>query len=197
MGNDKLTPRQASDLLGIGTETLKKYAALLEHNGHSIGRNARQHRYYTGTDIDLLRAMIVLNRDKSVTLEDAASIVTSSDTNISTILGETDPTVTATVQSTEVSTVIPLQLTQEMNQIIELIQNQYEVINTLKSEIELRDREQTDFMVEISKKLDEQKELNKDQLVTIEKLSMEIEELKNQTINKPNPSFWARLFGKQ
>lgn len=194
---DKLTPRQTSDILGIGTETLKKYAALLEHNGHSIGRNARQHRYYTGTDIDLLRAMIVLNRDKSVTLEDSASIVTSTDTDIPRILGEKDNTVAATVQSTEVSTVIPVQLSKEFNKIFELMQLQHAEIDSLRMELELRDREHSEFMVDISKKMKDQTEQGKQQLITIEKLRGEIEEIRKQSADKPEPSFWARLFGKQ
>lgn len=196
MENDKLTPRQTSDILGIGTETLKKYAALLEHNGHSIGRNARHHRYYTGTDLGLLRAMIVLNRDKSVTLEDSASIVTSTDTDISAILGETDDTVATTVQSNEVSTVIPVQISKEFNQILELMQLQHAEIDTLRLELELRDKEHSEFMADISNKMKEQNELAKQQLTTIEELRGEIEEIRKQAAVKPEPSFWMRLFGK-
>lgn len=196
MENDKLTPRQTSDILGIGTETLKKYAALLEHNGHSIGRNARHHRYYTGTDIGLLRAMIVLNRDKSVTLEDSASIVTSTDTDILAILGETDDTVAATVQSTEVSTVIPVQLSKGFNQIFELMQLQQNEIEALRLELDVRDKEHSEFMTDLSNKMKEQTELTKEQMVTIKELRGEIEKIQ-QVTDKPKPSFWARLFGNQ
>jgi len=188
MDNDKLTPRQASDFLGIGTETLKKYAALLEHNGHFIGRNARQHRYYNGTDIGLLRAMISLNRDKSVTLEDAASIVTSADTDIKAILNETGATVTENVQSTEVSSVITLQVPEEFNKIFDLMQMQHAEINTLRLELELRDKEHSDFMQDIGTKLGEQNE-------TIDLLREEVELLRKQAAEKPS-SFWSRLFNK-
>lgn len=190
MENDKLSPRQASDLLGIGTETLKKYAALLEHNGHSIGRNARQHRYYNGTDLVLLRAMIVLNRDKSVNLEDAASIVTSTDTDIPSILGENDYNDTTTVRSTEVSTGIPLQLSNEMNKIFDLMQMQHAEIDALRLELEFRDKIHTEFMTDISDKVEEQ-------TTTINNLRSEIEEMRKQAAEKAEPSFWAKLFGKQ
>lgn len=82
------SPKQAADLLEIGTETLKKYALLLEQNGHTIRRNARNHREYIGKDLALIKAMLILNRDKSVLLEDAASIVTSSDTDVEKIIRE-------------------------------------------------------------------------------------------------------------
>ncbi|MEK9198508.1 MULTISPECIES: MerR family transcriptional regulator [Bacillales] len=76
---EEYTPKQAADILESGTETLKKYALLLEHNGHPVHRNARNHRVYNGIDIALIKAMIKLNREKSMPLEDAASKVTSSD----------------------------------------------------------------------------------------------------------------------
>lgn len=189
MDNDKLTPRQASDLLGIGTETLKKYASLLEHNGHFIGRNGRQHRYYNGTDIGLLRAMLTLNRDKSVTLEDAASIVTSADTDIKAILNETGATVTDTGTSTEVSTGIPLHIQEEIyGAFTERMFENVAEINTLRLELELRDKEHSDFMQNIATKLDIQKE-------TIDLLREEVELLRKQAAEKPS-SFWSRLFGK-
>ena len=188
MDNDKLTPRQASDFLGIGTETLKKYASLLEYNGHLIGRNARQHRYYNGTDIGLLRAMIALNRDKSVTLEDAAGIVTSADTDVKAILNESGATVTDTVNSTEVSTVIPLQLKEELTKMFELLQMQHAEVDALRLELEFRDKIHTEFMVDISTKLDEQKE-------TIDLLREEVELLRKQAAEKTS-SFWSRLFNK-
>ena len=188
MDNDKLTPRQASDFLGIGTETLKKYASLLEHNGHFIGRNARQHRYYNGTDIGLLRAMIALNRDKSVTLEDSASIVTSADADIKSILNETGATVTSNVESTEVSTVIPLQI-KEMTELMTVISDSINELHTdhgiLERALALREQSQSEFERKVLEKISEQSK-------QIEQLKMELEASKE---TQP-PSFWARLFNR-
>jgi len=188
MDNDKLTPRQASDFLGIGTETLKKYASLLEHNGHFIGRNARQHRYYTGTDIGLLRAMITLNRDKSVTLEDAASIVTSADADIKEILNETGATVTDTVDSTEVSTVIPLQF-QEITGLITVITNSINELHKdneiLQQALTLSEQSRVEFQREVLEKMNNQTK-------QIEQLQKELEASKEM---QPS-SFWGRLFNR-
>lgn len=55
------TPSEAANFLKIGTEILKKYALLLEQNGHTIRRNARNHREYIGEDLALIKAMLILN----------------------------------------------------------------------------------------------------------------------------------------
>lgn len=81
-----LTPSQAAEFLHVSTTTLKKYAILLEDQGHIIQRNSLNHRHYVGDDLARMKAMLILNRLRSVTLEEAASIVTSLDTNIAEIL---------------------------------------------------------------------------------------------------------------
>ncbi|MEK9200331.1 MULTISPECIES: MerR family transcriptional regulator [Bacillales] len=80
--------KQVADMLGFTTTNLKYYASLLEQNGLEIYRNTRNHREYTQQDIKILRAMQYLNREKSMPLEDAASFVMSSDTDIDDILAQ-------------------------------------------------------------------------------------------------------------
>lgn len=185
---EKLTPKQASDFLEIGSEVLKKYALLLEHNGHTIGRNSMNHRYYTGEDLALIKAMMILNREKSVPLEEAASIVTSSDTDIESIIGDS---VTHNAGIEPVHSVIPLQITHELQALRTFLEKQQEDNLALREEIKGYDKFLHDFGARVSNKLDEQVELIKQQNEQIRELKKELNEAKEQP-----KSVWAKLFGK-
>lgn len=86
MNNDRIPAKQVANMLGFTTTNLKHYASLLEMNGLKIFRNTRNHREYSEQDVKLLRAMQILNRDKSMLLEDSSSFVMSSDTDVDAIL---------------------------------------------------------------------------------------------------------------
>lgn len=184
----KLTPKQASEFLEVGSEVLKKYALLLEYNGHTIGRNSMNHRYYVGEDLALIKAMIVLNREKSVPLEEAASIVTSSDTDIEAIIGNS---VTDNADIEPLHSVIPLQITHELQALRTFLEKQQEDNLALREEIRGYDKFLQDFENRVSNKLDEQVELIKQQNEQIRNLKKELNEVKEQP-----KSVWARLFGK-
>jgi len=182
MNNRPMAPGQAADYLGVGTTALKKYASLLEQNGHTIGRNDKNHRLYVGEDIALIRAMLILNRHKSVPLEEAASIVTSAGTDIAEILSyddshsdthddvhTTEPTVTTTHIAPS-----PSHVPEFVTQFIATLQEQASAFESMREEM---------------------REQNKKQEETIEALRKEIEALRNEQANKPT-SIWARLFGR-
>lgn len=185
---DKLTPKQAADFLEIGSEVLKKYALLLEHNGHTIGRNSMNHRYYVGEDLALIKAMIVLNREKSIPLEEAASIVTSSDTNIEEILRDN---VTHNSVHNEVHSVIPLHITNELQVLRQYLEKQYNDNESLREEIRAHDKLLLDFQERITQKLDEQADLISQQNEQIRQLKRDLNEAKEQP-----KSIWSKLFGK-
>ncbi|MBC9706516.1 MAG: hypothetical protein H9W81_16410 [Enterococcus sp.] len=185
---DKLTPRQAADFLGIGNEVLKKYALLLEYNGHTIGRNSMNHRYYVGVDLALIKAMVILNREKSVPLEEAASIVTSNDTDIESIIGDT---VINNDGIEPVHNVIPLQITHELQALRAFLEKQQDDNESLREEIKLHDKLLLDFQERVSNKLDEQSELIKQQNEQIRELKREL----NETKQEPK-SIWSRMFGR-
>lgn len=186
MGNDNLTPAQAADFLDISAHTVKKYARLLELRGHTVARNGLNHRIFTGTDMALMQAMVVLNRDKSVTLEHAADIVTSSDTDISAILGRT---VTESETQTADSTEIAVQGAHDMELLAQIFTQYQTDMATLRTELEERDKLMLEVQSQINTQLAEQ-------AVTIEGLREEVAELRKQAEDKPQPSIWARLFGK-
>lgn len=213
MVNDRpMTPGQAADFLDVGTTALKKYALLLEQNGYSVGRNDKNHRVYTSGDMAVIRAMLILNRHKSVALEEAASIVTSADTDIAEILSyddtgvdtnsgvhNTEPTVTTTHVATGTQHIADLmtQLQERdkayknfMTLVETTLKEQAVTIEVLREELQERDKRQIESTGSISESM-------KQQMETIEAMRKEIEALRKQQVEqaaKPT-SFWGRLFG--
>lgn len=187
MNSDTQTPAQASQIIGLSAANLKKYAIMLENNGHNIGRNDRGHRIYNDTDIKLLRAIIVLNRTKNLSLDDSVSKVTSADTDIEVILNNATSTDTNTSGITLPSNVIPLQIPVEYRSMLEQLQKQnenlLEKINSLESKIDSQDQFMTNIMNEVLTKLNAPKEEAATTVNPVEKLE-----------NKKG--FFAKLFNK-
>lgn len=197
------TPSQAASILELSAVNLKKYAMLLESNGYNIGRNERGHRVYNGHDLDVIKAMMVLNHTKNLNLDEAASTVTSSDTDISLILdnsnsksNDTNNTVT-----TVTSNVIPiqneevtLQILQEYHSFFEQLQAENEEfkeqIKKLESKIDERDQHITQLFNTTIHAVDESAAT---QTATLNKLNEQLEELKQKQSEKKK-GFFARLF---
>lgn len=70
-----LTPADVALKLDIGTSTLRKYSLLLEDNGVTFKRNAKNSRQYTESDVITLQRMITLMKTDGVTVENAAYAV--------------------------------------------------------------------------------------------------------------------------
>lgn len=192
MNNNRLmTPGQVADFLSVGTTAIKKYATLLEDNGYTIGRNDKNHRVYTGEDVAVIRAMLILNRHKSVPLEDAASIVTSADTDIAKILSyDGTNSGSHTTELTDTPTHVP-ESSQQMAELMAQLQAHDARYKQFVTGMENSMREQTST---IEGMREEMQEHNRQQAETIEALRKEIEALRNAQSDKPT-SFWARLFG--
>ena len=201
---EEYTPKQAADNLEIGTETLKKYALLLEHNGHTVHRNARNHRVYNDTDIFLIKAMIKLNREKSMPLEDAASKVTSSDFDIRLVLGDdlhNDDTVPDNVTHNTVRTVTTLQdnaWLEFYNGFITELRGLKEENNALQRLIVESETKHSLAIEEVSNKLGDQAKVIEEQSKAIAEQSATIAELHKRLDEAASkkPSLWARLFGR-
>lgn len=169
MNSDTLSPAETSKFLELSAVNLKKYAIMLENNGHNIGRNGRGHRVYNDTDIKLLRAIIVLNRTKNMNLDDAAERVCESDIDIDMILnsgtsndtnnsGIALPNNVIPLQSEEVSLQVPIEYRLMMEQLQKQNGDLLEKINSLESKIDARDEFITNIMNEVLTKLDTPKE---------------------------------------
>ena len=174
-----MTPKQLMDLLELSAETLKKYSLLLEKNGMAVERNNRGHRKYSAENIKMIKALIFLNKEKSVNLDDAASMVTSSDFDFNIMKG------TNTVMNNDVITLHSNDMTVQ-NELAITVTNQLQL---LKKEMVQRDERNAEFQQIVTERLEEQRDLI---MIQEEK----IEELKQLLLEEKRKSFWKKLFGK-
>lgn len=174
-----MTPKQVTEKLNLTTETLKKYSLLLEKTGMDMERNKRGHRQYSEENVKMIEALIFLNKEKSVNLDDAASMVTSADFDFS-VMNVTD-TVTH-------NAVIPLQ-SNDMTVQNELAVTVINQLNLLQGELKLRDQRDIEFQQIVTDRLEEQRSLIIKQEEALEKLRQQLE-----AENKK--SFWQKLFRK-
>lgn len=184
--SDRLTAKQTAELLGFTTTNLKHYASLLEGQGLSIYRNTRNHREYSQQDVKLLHAMQTLNRDKSMLLEDAASLVMSSDTDIDSILAPKMTPVVATIDSN--MSVVPHDNV-DSERLLSLF-------SSLQAELESRDKLHLEFVASINDQLAEQQAINERLLAQNEQLLAKFEEMERKQESDNRKSLWAKLFGK-
>lgn len=177
--NDYMSPKQVVEQLDISSETLKKYSLLLEKNGMEIDRNKRGHRQYSEENVEIIKALMFLNKEKSVNLDEAANMVTTSDFDFSII------NVTSTVTNDEVITLQNNDMTVH-NELAVTVINQLQL---LKNENDQRDMRTAEFQKIITERLEDQRDL----IVSQEE---KIEELKQLLLEENKKSFWQKLFGK-
>ena len=186
MDDQRLTAKQTADILGFTTTNLKHYALLLEQNGHTLYRNSRNHREYTEYDVKLLRAMQTLNREKSMLLEDAASLVMSSDTDIDAILAPKMTEIVATIDAN--MSVVPHESV-DSERLLSLILS-------LQSEIQDRDALHTQLLAAIDDKLNVQRDINVQLMQQNEALLAKLEALERKQDEESKRSIWSKMFGK-
>lgn len=184
MNEQRLTAKQTADMLGFTTTNLKHYAALLEGQGLEIYRNTRNHREYSQQDVKLLHAMQILNRDKSMLLEEAASFVMSSDTDIDAILAPKMAPVVATIDA---NTSVVTQATEDNERLMSLVA-------TLQSEMQARDALHIEFMASIDDKMSEQQAINERLLAQNEALLAKLEAMERKQNEESKRSIWSKLF---
>ena len=180
MSEKRFTAKYVAELLGITTTNLKHYASLLEQNGLDLFRNTRNHREYSQKNIELLQAMQILNRQKSMLLEEAASLVMSSDTDTKTILNLKSTLIVA-----------------ENNANIQALSQDSEdylrnIVLALQYQLEKNDEIQVNYLTRIENKLKEQSEENI-------KLNLELKKIRdnlNEIQVNQKKSIWWKLFNK-
>lgn len=69
------SPGHVQELLEIDSNTLRKYATLLEGHGYHIHRNKRGHRGYVEKDIITLRKFIQFCKQEEMTMESSVQAV--------------------------------------------------------------------------------------------------------------------------
>lgn len=174
------SPKEVVEQLETSAETLKKYSLLLEKNGLNISRNKRGHREYSEENINTIKALFYLNKEKSVSLEDAASLVLSSDFDF-TIM---QPSVIDNVTNPTVTTLLSNDITLQ-NEVVVMVTNQ---LLQLHNELEVQKQKDDEFQKIVTDRLEEQRDLIIQQEEMLKKLSQQLEESKK--------SFWQKLFSK-
>ena len=183
--NVRLTAKETAEKLGFTTTNLKHYASLLEQNGHTIFRNTRNHREYSLHDVDLLTAMKILNRDKSMLLEEAASLVMSEDTDLQAILQLSSERIDANIRV----------VTQDSEDNV----RELTLINTFWTKLSERDKEYMQLLKALDEKLTEQINENKQLKEELVSIRHELEELKTPKIEEVTSKkigFWQNLLTK-
>src|SRR4051794_27338599 len=151
----RINAKQVADTLGFTTTNLKHYAALLEQNGLEIYRNSRNHREYTQQDVKILKAMQFLNREKSMSLEEAASKVTESDFEPDALLSQQFTQIIAK-EDANISVV-----KQESDNALRVLSELSTILaeqKAIREELMARDKLQIEFMSAIDDKLARQSE---------------------------------------
>lgn len=195
----RLSAKETADLVELSITNLKHYASLLEFNGLEIHRNTRNHREYTQHDVKIIRAMIKLNKDKSMSLEDAASKVTTSDFPLdeflSPVLAKND------ANEPEVIRVVSQDSEDDSRELAHYQRNLSQALNQLKQlqlELQLREKERIEYMQTIDDKLNKQAIMIEEQAKAIAEQTATIEALRKsiEDAASSKPSLWKRLFGK-
>jgi len=78
--------KQLRDLISLSESNLKRYYELLEQHGYVFSRNSRGHRIYSEDDIKIFRAVIYLNKEKNMSLDNAALFVCSKGVDVDAIV---------------------------------------------------------------------------------------------------------------
>lgn len=174
------SPKEVVEQLETTAETLKKYSLLLEKNGMDISRNKRGHREYSKENIKIIKALFYLNKEKSVSLEDAASLVLSSDFDFTVM----QPSVIDNVVNPTVTTLLSNDTTLQ-KEVVVMVTNQ---LQQLHNELEVQKKKDNEFQKIVTDRLEEQRNLIIQQEEMLKKLSQQLEENKK--------SFWQKLFSK-
>lgn len=174
------SPKEVVEKLETTAETLKKYSLLLEKNGMDISRNKRGHREYSEENIKIIKSLFYLNKEKSMSLEDAASLVLSSDFDFTIMQSTVIDNVTNPTVITLSSNDITLQ-----NEVIVTVTNQ---LLQLHNELEVQQKKNNEFQKIVTDRLEEQRDLIIQQEEMLKKLSRQLEENKK--------SFWQKLFSR-
>ena len=68
-----------AEQIGISKASVNYYINILESTGYQVSRNARKYRQYTNRDVEIVRALIALNKERGMKLKDAAQLVVAPD----------------------------------------------------------------------------------------------------------------------
>ncbi|MDN3019615.1 MerR family transcriptional regulator [Paenibacillus sp. BSR1-1] len=180
----KYSPADVQELLVVDSNTLRKYATLLEGHGYHVHRNNRGHRCYYENDVITLRKLIDFCKQEGMTLEQAAEavMVWVSQESKTTVVTEVVPVETTIDQDKEL---VPIEGTNDkdmehdshhaelMERIEHLEQINLDLIKHLKEKAILEAR-QEEKLNEIMKYVKRAEQLEVERYKVIEETKMQI-----------------------
>lgn len=184
------SPSDISTLLKVKESTLRKYSLLLEECGYEFDRNKQDQRWYNDKDVIAFQKLVAFKQNGGMNLKASAEAVylwskggdvTGSDTTHVALQNETER------YNSDMTPAIQ----QEMASMRDLLEDQKEVIQSLKEQIERqnsyqesRDRLLLDTIEQLKESVQEQREEQMLLAATIEEKPQE------------KPGFFNRLFKK-
>lgn len=175
------SPSHVQELLGIDSNTLRKYATLLEGHGYPIHRNSRGHRGYFEKDINTIRKFIDFSSQEGMTLELSAQAIMTwiSEENKTEAVTENEPL--HTTPDTEISQ------NRDFEELVERIENleriNMDLIKLLKEKA-VREAYLEDKMNQILKHVERTEQLLE------ERSNFMLEETKKQIAAAQHKKWW-------
>ncbi|MBM7608549.1 DNA-binding transcriptional MerR regulator [Lysinibacillus composti] len=180
MASNTYATAAVAQQVGISKQKINYYISVLEKNGYKVKRNARSHREYSDRDIEIIKALILLNKNRGVKLNEAAQLLTSPGFEVETVTNDWQPTETLTprvvdqgkynelANSMEILVTHVAGIEQQNTQLLELIQAQRKQNELLMEQNETLKNELGNMMSYLIEKANEPVSLSTRQLDRVE-----------------------------
>lgn len=196
------TPKDTAQMLGLNSETLRKYALALESSGYLFSKTDGGHRKYYQQDVTALTQFKTLLNQNGMTIELAAQIIATK---------HSAPPQTVTTAVTVPQNYELERFDERYKDIMakmELIE-QLPVLMKKLQEAEQRDQEKARILEELQNRVGKQGEVlvrieNSVTQFSVSDLAKELRKIQQAEVaaavqqeDKPKRGFFARLFGKK
>lgn len=191
------TAHEAASILKLSKDTLRAYSLLLESKGYKIQRNPNKQRKYIQHDLDIINAMITLNKTHGLTLETASEKVSSSDFNPSNVI---EPNAEREKEKANVTALQTLPVA-DLTELHTALEFMAEHVATLEREnqrllkhVEALEYKQ-DKVLRVLEESNAEREIVATLTEQVEKLTTKLNELDQQE-KQTKRSIWSKLFSK-
>ncbi|HWL23351.1 MAG TPA: DUF3967 domain-containing protein [Ureibacillus sp.] len=160
-----------SNILGVQESTIRKYCALMQKHNYEFNKNSVGHRIFYAKDIEVIKKIIELKNNSSLTLNEAVKTILNSD-----IDDITDIETTSNQDYSKLLNEFKSFQTEQMNFNKQLLEQLEKQNNYIKNSLEERDRN-------LMHLLKESMESKKQIAVAIEEMKVENEKKKRSIFN--------------
>ncbi|EIJ77613.1 hypothetical protein PB1_17498 (plasmid) [Bacillus methanolicus PB1] len=174
--------KDISNIVGIATPTVRKYAQALEKEGYIFIRNENGFRIFVDEDIEILQQMKQMSNESGMNIVHIASI----------LINQRKQNLVDTIQNeSEVTTSVKSEVKEAESLNIDRIDKKYDMLLKEVQELKQLVREQQAYIDERLEK--------RDQMITqsIRSLQEQRQALLEASTSKEKKGFFARLFSKR